>query len=413
MKKIVVLFLTLSALLGLDSNRATANSQDTEVVIERLYLSHAQGEDPLDSVEQWELFRVNVDFFIPETIARGGDKLEITLPSELKFGNLAAFDVQDEEGAIIGKARMNPGTKTLTLTYTDQVLSRPKAKGTFFFYAQVDHRQELPDMIPVDFTVNGQRVPAGELNFAGKEEQVVTRINKSAWQEDLNLNEATHVVSLNRIKESMENVVVSESLQHQKMVYLLDSFKVYKGRWVWQNNEWVLLDSVDITDHVSLLSSPQSYELSLGDVLPEEGIRIVYKTELTALPNLGQRLENKVRLDRAGYESEVVNGGYNYQKAGGYAQQSIYGLHIQAQDEQGLPVVGGFVQLFKTDTGEFVSSGSMDKDGHLIFRDLPKAAYTIRQTVTIDGEVQKREYLIHKEDFTQENPILSYHMISK
>ncbi|MET3557767.1 putative surface anchored protein [Streptococcus rupicaprae] len=415
MKKCFTFFLTLSILLWLKTSQVTAESQgqDKEVLIQRLYLSRAQGEDAIDLVKQWELFRVNVDFVIPEDIAQGGGKTEIVLPTELKFGNLGDFDVQDEEGNVIGKARMNPGTKTLTVTYTDQILNRPRAEGTFFFYAQVDHHKDIPYMIPVDFTVDGQRLSAGELNFAGKEEQVETRINKSAWQEDANLNQATHVVSLNRSQESMEDLVVSEQLQHQNMVYLLDSFRVYKGQWSWQNHEWVLIDSVDITDQVSLSTSSQSYELSLGDLSPEEGVRIVYKTELTALPEIGQRLENQVHLDRAGHLRETVNGGYTYKKAGGFSQQMIYGLSIQVRDKQGLPVTGEFVQLFRTDTGEFVSSGSMDKEGHLIFRDLPKANYTIRMTIIKDGEAKKTEYFIGKEEFSQENPMLNYSIITK
>lgn len=413
MKKILILFLSLSVLLGIQSSQVAAMSRDEGVVIQRLYLSDANGGDAVDPVRQWELFRVNVDFLIPDTIAQGGGKTEIVLPSELKFGNLGAFDVQDEEGNIIGKARMNPATKTVTVTYTEQVLANPQSEGTFFFYAQLDHHQEIPYMIPVDFRVDGKRMSAGELNFAGKEEQVVTRIHKTVWQGDSNLNQATHVVSLNRIQEPMEDVVVSENLQKQAMQYLPDSFRVYKGRWEWQNHEWVFLDSFDITDQVSLISSPQSYELSLGDLSAEEGVKIMYQTELTEVPEIGQRLENQVHLNRAGHERETVHGGYTYQKAGGFSQQMIYGLIIRVQDEQGLPVVGGFVQIFRTDTGKFVSSGSMNEDGYLIFRDLPKADYTIRQTVTKDGEVEKREYFIGKEDFSQANPILNYTIVSK
>ena len=124
--------------------------------------------NPLDqSVSQWDRFRINGTFDLPNNTVSAGDTTRITLPSQITFGDTQAFDLKDESGNVVAHAVIDPDSKTIVLTYTDYVENHSNVKGNFFFYARVDTKVIKENQtIPVSLTIENEVViPAGNIEY--------------------------------------------------------------------------------------------------------------------------------------------------------------------------------------------------------------------------------------------------------
>lgn len=110
--------------------RAKREAQDS--LITSFNITDDEG-NPLDqSVSQWDRFRINGTFDLPNNTVSAGDTTRITLPSQITFGDTQAFDLKDESGNVVAHAVIDPDSKTIVLTYTDYVENLSNVKGNFF-----------------------------------------------------------------------------------------------------------------------------------------------------------------------------------------------------------------------------------------------------------------------------------------
>ena len=141
------------------------------------------GSGPVGDVEQWQVFRLNAKFNLPDLMVHEGDTTVITLPEKLKFNQTTEFDIKTGDGNVVAHAVIDGGTKTITLTYTDYAENHSDVSGSFFFYVQMDRdKVDGEETIPLTIDVSGNTVSGGDIHFKGIGEPQKSTINKSGWQ---------------------------------------------------------------------------------------------------------------------------------------------------------------------------------------------------------------------------------------
>lgn len=95
------------------------------------------GSGPVGDVEQWQVFRLNAKFNLPDLMVHEGDTTVITLPEKLKFNQTTEFDIKTGDGNVVAHAVIDGRAKTITLTYTDYTENHSDVSGSFF-YVQMD-----------------------------------------------------------------------------------------------------------------------------------------------------------------------------------------------------------------------------------------------------------------------------------
>ena len=141
------------------------------------------GSGPVGDVDQWQVFRLNAEFKLPDLMVHEGDTTVITLPEKLKFNQTTEFDIKDGSSNVVAHAVIDGGTKTITLTYTDYTENHSDVSGSFFFYVQMDRdKVDGEEMIPLTIDVSGNTVSGGDIHFKGIGEPQKSTINKSGWQ---------------------------------------------------------------------------------------------------------------------------------------------------------------------------------------------------------------------------------------
>lgn len=99
----------------------TIQAAEVGNVITRIYVTDANGNELIGDIRQWQTFRLNADFTLPDSQVKAGDTTKVKIPNEIEFLAPFAFSVTDAEGNIVANGVADPNTKTLTLTYTDYV----------------------------------------------------------------------------------------------------------------------------------------------------------------------------------------------------------------------------------------------------------------------------------------------------
>lgn len=151
----LVLF-AASGLIALVASQVKAAEQGD--VITRVYITDQAGNELTGDIEQWQTFRLNSDFTLPDNEVKEGDTTTVKIPDIITFTDTAAFDVKDADGNVVAKAVVDEATKEIKLTYTKFVETHSGIKGSFYFYVRVDHNviQDAQTM-PLGVTVNGQK----------------------------------------------------------------------------------------------------------------------------------------------------------------------------------------------------------------------------------------------------------------
>lgn len=90
-------------------------------------------------LQQWERFKINGTFTLPNNEVQEGDYTTITLPKELVLEKSSDFDIVDKNGNVVARAAVDAENRTLKLTYTKYVEDKSDIKGSFYFYTYINH----------------------------------------------------------------------------------------------------------------------------------------------------------------------------------------------------------------------------------------------------------------------------------
>lgn len=163
------------------------------------------GSGPVGDVGQWQVFRLNAEFLLPNGQIHAGDTTTITLPDKLQFDQTESFEIKDNDGNVVANAVIDGTAKTITLTYTDFPESHSDVGGSFYFYVKIDRMQvDEEEIIPLNFNVGGTIIYGGDIHFIGIPEPTPRYLSKSGRQVSNEGRKLHFQISVNTITERYE-----------------------------------------------------------------------------------------------------------------------------------------------------------------------------------------------------------------
>ncbi|MGT2837349.1 Ig-like domain-containing protein [Streptococcus macacae] len=389
---------TVAILGGLLAGKASAAEQGD--VITKMYVTNREGNPLTDEIDQWEQFRLNADFKLPNNTVKAGDTTTVSLPKEITFATSASFDVQDSSGNVVAKAVVDKDTKKVTLTYTDFVENHSDISGTFFFYIRADHTQITEkQQVPLNITVNNKVFPAGSFTFKGITVPKGEPIEKSGWQNASNPRIGQYYIAVNRANTNLKNTKIVDKLQGSYLNYVPGSFIIEKGKWVYENGDWALKNASTVTDQYPAKITGSSFSIDFGDLDADTGFAISYQVNIPYTPVDGEAFGNSATLTANNRSAQTVDSKYYFLAAGGQAEGYTYNVKIKKVNEQGQPLASAVFDLIRVKTGQTVGQLTTDNSGEATLGGLLKDAYILRETSAPKGYVKADDISVSADDF--------------
>jgi len=370
-------------------------------VITRMYLTDSQGNDfTSPSINQWQQFRINVDFKLHNNEIMAGDTTIVQLPDVIALAVTSKFNIEDQDGNLVAKAVVDRQTKTVTITYEPYVETHSDVKGTFYFYVRVDHNVEKTEReVPIDITVGGKIFPAGKIHFKGIGQIIKEDLNKVGWQHPIEPTIGRYSISVNRTGKAMTGVKIKDVLKIPNAIYKQDTFRVYKGSWVFRDGDWALDNAVDITAQTPITFSGDNFSLQLPDLSANEGIRINYAVQLPYAPSDGETFLNAATLTTTNGIDENHQSAYTYYHGNGKAEGYTFKVRIKKVSEDGSVLKGAKFDVVRDRSGQVIAQVETNAEGIAEVDNLLKDDYTLKETQAPEGYNLATDVKITPDDF--------------
>ncbi|WP_193552980.1 Spy0128 family protein [Streptococcus periodonticum] len=357
---------------------------------------------PLDKpLQQWERFKINGTFTLPNNEVQEGDYTTITLPKELVLVKSSDFDIVDKNGNIVARAAVDAENRTLKLTYTKYVEDKSDIKGSFYFYTYVNHHiVKEKKKVPLQITVNRNIVPIGEVEFGGltpPSQKDLTKVGN--FKPD---NTITYDITVNQSGKEVPDAKVTDILKTPNISYVKDSFEIYKGKWVIKDNRWVLENKKTVTNQFNVeFLSDSEFSIKLGKINKDEGYHIKYKAKANYKLQSGEVVENIASLWSS--ETKIIDSiaKTTYLEAGGSAEGYVYSITLHKKDEtSGSSLAGAVFRVTRDRNGAVVGNFTTDSTGKVTIPNLLKDNYTIKEIKAPDGyQLTGKEIKVKPENF--------------
>ncbi|WP_195854215.1 Cna B-type domain-containing protein [Aerococcus tenax] len=356
-------------------------------VITGVSVTKANGQQ-VNSAYQWMTIKVNMNFQLPDNTIKAGDITTIHLPKELVFKDTPdRFGVKDSTGAVVARGYVNPQSKTLTLSYTDYVEKHSGIKGTLFFSTRVDHTKEKKAKnIPLNFKIGNQLIFAGNIRWQGVKRAKAYPLQKDAWKSRLGDNIIQYRISVNRKGQDIYNGAISDALVSEKVEYLKNSLRVYKGKWQWNDNksDFDFNYGRNVTSQVKIIwgANDKDFKIHFGHLRPDQGLMITYRAQIDYQALDGEVIKNYVRLTGDGINNEEGISRYRYISAGGKAQGYVYQIKVMKSDQSdpNKTLAGAKFKLIRNRTGALIGEYETNQAGEIVIKNLLRDAYTLKES---------------------------------
>lgn len=361
---------------------------------------------PLDhDVKQWENFRIKGEFTLSDNQVHERDTTTLTLPEKIQFSNTENFDLKDSDGNVVAHATINPNTKTIVFTYTNYVELHSSISGEFYFYARVDTKvvkEKTPIEISID--VDGNLVPAGDIDYDGPGEKIESNFDKSGWMDDNNNRSAWYYLAVNRSRKKFTNVKITDNIQSSRVTIDKDSFLIEKGTWRWDEGkgDWILDSPTDVTKNfkIEMTDNDTKFFINIDNISRAEGYTIKYKVKIDYEPSDGEIFKNKAIMSSSTTITEEVEREIRYQKGGGNAEGYHFTIKIHKKDEAGNSLRDAEFTIIRDQLDKEVQTITTDANGNGQVSGLLRDNYTIKETKAPDGyELSNEEIKISPKDF--------------
>ena len=385
---------------------SAANAKEWNDVITEMYVTNKDGNPiPPKGVQMWETFQVHVKFSLPNNTVNEGDTTTITLPETLRFPEWTDFEVKDSKDKVVAHAKINPTTKTITLTYTKYPSEHSDVLGELFFYAAVDHNKvKIEKDIDLDFKVGHKTKIGGKLHYQGPGKKIESILEKSAWQDGANKSLLQYALAINRKGIDLKEVNVQDRLDDDAKGVQIDqnSIRIYEVRWSWKNGEWKHDNEKDVTTNhqIKMDDDKRGFQTYLGNI-GTKGYYIRYQVKTNYEPVGGEVFKNKAKLSSKDKISEEVNISLVYRAAGGSAEGYVYSVTLHKKDEvSGEPLAGAVFRVTRDRNGAVAGDFTTDSTGKVAIPNLLKDNYTIKEIKAPDGyQLTGKEIKVKPENF--------------
>ena len=376
---------------------SAANAKEWNDVITEMYVTNKDGNPiPPKGVQMWETFQVHVKFSLPNNTVNEGDTTTITLPETLRFPEWTDFEVKDSKDKVVAHAKINPTTKTITLTYTKYPSEHSDVLGELFFYAAVDHNKvKIEKDIDLDFKVGHKTKIGGKLHYQGPGKKIESILEKSAWQDGANKSLLQYALAINRKGIDLKEVNVQDRLDDDAKGIQIDqsSIRIYEVRWSWKNGEWKHDNEKDVTTNhqIKMDDDKRGFQTHLGNI-GTKGYYIRYQVKTNYEPVGGEVFKNKAKLSSKDKISEEVNISLVYRAAGGFAEGYVYSMNLHKEDEKTKQALAGAkFKVTRDSNKKVIGEYTTDPNGDITIPNLLKDDYTIEEVEAPKGYQKSTE----------------------
>ena len=357
---------------------------------------------PLDKpLQQWERFKINGQFKLPNNNVHEGDYTTFKITENLVFVPIPDFDIKDQNGQVVARATVDATNRTLKLTYTKYVENKSDITGNFYFYTYINHHiVKEKKKVPIQITVNRNIVPIGEVEFGGltpPSQKDLTKVGN--FKPD---NTITYDITVNQSGKEVPDAKVTDILKTPNISYVKDSFEIYKGKWIIEDNRWVLENKEDVTSKFKVeFPSDSEFSIKLGKINKDEGYHIKYKAKPNYQLQSGEVVENIASLWSS--KTKIIDSiaKTTYVEAGGSAEGYVYSVTLHKKDEvSGEPLAGAVFRVTRDRNGAVAGDFTTDSAGNVTIPNLLKDNYTIKEIKAPDGyQLTGKEIKVKPENF--------------
>ncbi|MDX5020126.1 Spy0128 family protein [Streptococcus anginosus] len=357
---------------------------------------------PLDKpLQQWERFKINGQFKLPNNNVHEGDYTTFKITENLVFVPIPDFDIKDQSGQVVARATVDATNRTLKLTYTKYVENKSDITGSFYFYTYINHHiVKEKKKVPIEIAVNRNVVPIGKVEFDGLTPPVQKDLNKVGNFHPNNT--LTYDITVNQSGKEVLDAKVTDILKTPNISYIKNSFEIYKGKWIIKDNRWVLENKEDVTSKFKVeFPSDSEFSIKLGKINKDEGYHIKYKAKPNYQLQSGEVVENIASLWSS--KTKIIDSiaKTTYVEAGGSAEGYVYSVTLHKKDEvSGGPLAGAVFRVTRDRNGAVVGDFTTDSTGKVAIPNLLKDNYTIKEIKAPDGyQLTGKEIKVKPENF--------------
>ena len=407
---------------GLDSNlpsdvdldeliRQAPNVKAVPNVVTRIYATTRDGKPITKNLLKWEAFRINVDFTLPNNVIKAGDTTVIEVPSTLAFTEVSNFEVRDSSGQhVVATATIQPGARTVTLTYTSYAQNNSDITGNLFFYARINHAEVTEKgNVDLNFVVENKQIPGGSVPFEGAPIPKGNPMDKSGWQLPGQPNKIRYIVAVNRRGEQRKHVVIRDYLKDEGLAIDQSSVSITKGHWVYQNGGWVLQNAANAAGSYNITwdQGNTGFTIDFGDLDTQTGFEILYTVNIPYDAADGEKFGNYAAMNDANGTVAYTNYDYSYSIAGGNAEGYTFVVKVHKHDGQGKDLAGAEFEVVRDANKKVVGKIVTDAQGNGQVAGLLRDAYTLREIKAPDGyQLSNEEIKIQGGDFGADKSVL-------
>lgn len=391
--------------------RQAPNVKAVPNVVTRIYATTRDGKPITKNLLKWEAFRINVDFTLPNNVIKAGDTTVIEVPSTLAFTEVSNFEVRDSSGQhVVATATIQPGARTVTLTYTSYAQNNSDITGNLFFYARINHAEVTEKgNVDLNFVVENKPIPGGSVPFEGAPIPKGNPMDKSGWQLPGQPNKIRYIVAVNRRGEQRKHVVIRDYLKDEGLAIDQSSVSITKGHWVYQNGGWVLQNAANAAGsyNVTWDQGNTGFTIDFGDLDTQTGFEILYTVNIPYDAANGKKFGNYAAMNDANGTVAYTNYDYSYSIAGGNAEGYTFVVKVHKHDGQGKDLAGAEFEVVRDANKKVVGKIVTDAQGNGQVAGLLRDAYTLREIKAPDGyQLSNEEIKIQGGDFGADKSVL-------
>ena len=337
-------------------------------MVTRIYATTRDGKPITKNLLKWEAFRINVDFTLPNNVIKAGDTTVIEVPSTLAFTEVSNFEVRDSSGQhVVATATIQPGARTVTLTYTSYAQNNSDITGNLFFYARINHAEVTEKgNVDLNFVVENKQIPGGSVPFEGAPIPKGNPMDKSGWQLPGQPNKIRYIVAVNRRGEQRKHVVIRDYLKDEGLAIDQSSVSITKGHWVYQNGGWVLQNGANAAGSYNITwdQGNTGFTIDFGDLDTQTGFEILYTVNIPYDAADGEKFGNYAAMNDANGTVAYTNYDYSYSIAGGNAEGYTFVVKVHKHDGQGKDLAGAEFEVVRDANKKVVGKMVTDAQGN-------------------------------------------------
>ena len=398
-KRVASLIIVFAMILQMFSTfSTTANAKDIGGIVTKASLKTSQG-DNVDHLDQFSIVQLDLEFALPNGKVEKGDKTVIKIPPQLRLLDNQSFDVKTPNGQTIAKADIDAKAKTITLTYTEYPQKHSDVRGKLFVGVGVDTsvlKQE--GKVELKIEVNGETKIIGKPDYKIVGDNPNEQFAKYAWQTSPNGTELQYRLRVNSKAENFKNVVVGDELKSNGLEYDKGSFRIYKGKWKYENKNFVLEGEKDVTEQyrakIKFTSGNRGFSIDFGDINNGEGYKVAYSARVTKYqPQNGEKVYNNAWMKSNDKYIRKTEQFIAYQFAGGSGEGYNFSIRIFKKNENGQGLEGAEFKVVRDVSGDVVGTIKTDSYGYGRIDGLLKDNYTIIETNPPKGYAKSNEVI--------------------